>query len=199
MIKKPDNYNNLNGGWESITPGGHRCVVKEVKETVSEWDPSVKVVLISFDTANDDSQPQYFTNQYMNDSRDGKKWRGTKSYRIDSEYFDGQISKFVGALEASNDGVEFWKDGALDVAACKNKLIGVVFRGEDYNKSDGTVGYAVKPFYFCNFYKAQDEAVPEPKRQESSGADPTRFTPAWEAGFVNVPADGLKDEGLPFA
>lgn len=197
-IGKPKNYEELKGDWQPLAQGGHKCVIKEVRETVSEYDSSKTVVLISFDTAEEDQQPMYFTNLYLSDKRQDKKWRGTKSYFVESEYFEKQLSKFVGALEASNPDVHFWKKDELDVKACKNQRIGIVFRGKEYQKQDGSIGFTVEPFFFCDYDQAFDQDVPEVKKVERPAQAQAPASAPADEGFMDI-ADGLDDEGLPFS
>lgn len=190
MIKKPQNYDSLKNSFESLNAGGHKCVIMEVKE---DKDPNGKDILrISFDTANDDTQPKYFSNLYIKDTRPDKKWSysGQKTFWQDSEWFESNLSKMTGAIEKSNPDVEIWSNGVLDLAKLKGLKVGIVFGIEDYIKEDHSLGASCKPRYFCGYDEAFQQAIPKKKDAKPRAEAPTDF------GFVNVAEDD--EAGLPF-
>ena len=191
MIKKPENYEQLKNNYETLNAGGHRCVIKEVKESK---DPNGKdILVIYFDTAKDDTQPAFFTNAYLKDTRPDKKWSysGQRTFWKDSEWFDSNLAKMAGAIEKSNPDVSIWTDDTLDLAKLKNLKIGVVFGQEEYTKVDHTLGVSTKPRYFCGYDEAFDQQIP--KRKE---AKPSAEAPSVDFGFVDVAEDD--EAGLPF-
>lgn len=190
MIKKPQNYDSLKNSFESLNAGGHKCVIMEAKE---DKDPNGKDILrISFDTANDDTQPKYFSNLYIKDTRPDKKWSysGQKTFWQDSEWFESNLSKMTGAIEKSNPEVEIWNNGVLDLAKLKGLKVGIVFGIEDYIKEDHSLGASCKPRYFCGYDEAFQQAIPKKKDAKPRAEAPTDF------GFVNVAEDD--EAGLPF-
>ena len=190
MIKKPQNYDSLKNSFESLNAGGHKCVIMEAKE---DKDPNGRDILrISFDTANDDTQPKYFSNLYIKDTRPDKKWSysGQKTFWQDSEWFESNLSKMTGAIEKSNPDVEIWNNGVLDLAKLKGLKVGIVFGIEDYIKEDHSLGASCKPRYFCGYDEAFQQAIPKKKDAKPRAEAPTDF------GFVNVAEDD--EAGLPF-
>ena len=190
MIKKPQNYESLKNSFESLNAGGHKCVIMEAKE---DKDPNGRDILrISFDTANDDTQPKYFSNLYIKDTRPDKKWSysGQKTFWQDSEWFESNLSKMTGAIEKSNPDVEIWNNGVLDLAKLKGLKVGIVFGIEDYIKEDHSLGASCKPRYFCGYDEAFQQAIPKKKDAKPRAEAPTDF------GFVNVAEDD--ETGLPF-
>ena len=190
MIKKPQNYENLKNSFESLNAGGHKCVIMEAKE---DKDPNGRDILrISFDTADDDTQPKYFSNLYLKDTRPDKKWSysGQKTFWQDSEWFESNLSKMTGAIEKSNPDVEIWNNGVLDLAKLKGLKVGIVFGIEDYIKEDHSLGASCKPRYFCGYDEAFQQAIPKKKDAKPRAEAPTDF------GFVNVAEDD--ETGLPF-
>lgn len=198
MIKKPSNYDQLKEGYESLTPGGHKCVVKAAEE---KKDNNGKDILVFyFDTDILDAQPNFFGNRYLSDNRKDKKWpmTGQKTLWVDSEWFDSNLSKITGAIEKSNPSAQIWDaSGNLMLDSMKNKLIGIVFGQEEYTKADYTVGVAVKPRYFCGYDEAADQKVPEKKVSKNKPAPPPNAASALPE-WLDVKADNLADEGLPF-
>ena len=192
MIKKPQNYENLKNSFESLNAGGHKCVIMEAKE---DKDPNGRDILrVSFDTANDDTQPKYFSNLYIKDTRPDKKWSysGQKTFWQDSEWFESNLSKMTGAIEKSNPDVEIWNNGVLDLAKLKGLKVGIVFGIEDYIKEDHSLGASCKPRYFCGYDEAFQQAIPKKKDAKPRAEAPT----IGDYGFVNVAEEDT--EGLPF-
>ena len=73
---KPAGYEEAQvlGEYTPINLGGHKLVIMQVEEiTASNGNQYIKV---SFDTAKDDVQPNYYSNAYKNDTRDNKKQSG---------------------------------------------------------------------------------------------------------------------------
>lgn len=211
-MRIPNNYDkNANtGATERITPGGHKCVIKQVVETLSQ--AKKKMLVISLDTSAEDSQPKFYENRYLADQRPAneKKWGCNMYIGLENEYTEANLNRFLGAVEHSNPEVGEFKPGAdVDPREFKGLNVGVLFREEEYNNQDGEVRTAVKPAFWCNYNDAPDQKVPKPKLLQRAAADPTRITPPWAqaqtatvtpsaAGFFDVPADALEDEGLPF-
>ena len=190
-MNKPAGYEETQilGGYTPINLGGHKLVIMQVEEiTASNGNQYLKV---SFDTAKDDVQPNYYSNAYKNDTRDNKKWSGvTTIFPTDRE---GKTSKsfktFCTAVEHSNAGFKMvW--GEQFCNALKGKAVGGVFGEEEYIGNDGEVKTARKLFWFRGTDKVMDAEVP---------AKRTVDTPqqAGYDGFMNIP-DGVEDDGLPF-
>ena len=197
-MKKPNNYDSINvGNWTPVSVGGHKCVIKMVEELKTK--NGLEMLKVSFDMHNDDTQPAYFTNQYLSDKeakRENLAWRGVQYIVTDesTEYGSANLKRFLTAVEGSNEGfLVQW--GEQFTECLKNKKVGIIFRMEDYTKQDGTIGSSAKPFRFCYFDKAFEAQIPEPKKLEP--VTPTINDPSLaNEGFMKV--DPLTDEGLPF-
>ena len=189
MINKPKDYENIQIGGESMKAGGHKCVIKQLEETTSS--KGSQMLVIYFDTADEDIQPHFYMDRYISDKRPDKKWGGRFFLIPGGEYGPANLKRFVTAVEDSNDGFQAWDfSGALNMDAFKGTKVGLVFRKEEYTRDDGQYGVATKPFRWCNYETAYEQKEPEMKKQPPK-ADV-------DLGFLNVPADALEDEGLPF-
>lgn len=211
-MKIPNNYDrNANmGAAERLTPGGHKCVIKQVDETISK--SGKQMLEVSLDTSAEDAQPKFYENRFRADQRpvQEKRWGCVMYIVLEGEYAEQNLNRFLGAVEHSNPEVGEFKPGAdVDPREFKGLNVGVLFREEEYSNQEGEVRTAVKPAFWCNYNDAPDQKVPKPKLLPRSATDPTRITPAWAqaqtttvtpstAGFFDVPADALEDEGLPF-
>ena len=188
-MNKPAGYEEAQvlGEYTPINLGGHKLVIKQVEEvTASNGNQYLKV---SFDTAKDDVQPNYYSIAYKNDTRDQKKWSGVATIFPTDK--DGKTSKqfktFCTAVEHSNNGFKMvW--GEQFCNALKGKAVGGVFGEEEYIGNDGTVKTARKLFWFRGIDKVMDAEVPAKRTVE-----PQNESTDW----MNVP-DGVEDDGLPF-
>ena len=189
MIKKPANYDNYSSEFESLNLGGHKCIIKDVKEQRNQFGNMEFRVF--YDTAEEDVQPKFFSNKYLSDARENKNWpyNGSISWLIGNEWWEKNLNGFTHAVAESNPDAKIWgADDILDLAALKGLKIGVVFGREE--KSDPELRVYIKPRYVCSFDKAPDQKIPAVKVKGNAAPAATDY------GFVNVAEDD--DEGLPF-
>ena len=212
------------GGYERLTPGGHRCIIRNAAFKFSK--AGNYMLELEIDTANDDAQPQFFLNKYIADNQAGRDpvWRCTHRIIVDERVEDkdgklyglSNLKRLNTAVADSN--INFEVNDKFYVAAAdaenktsdplvmtnqrrfceqfKDKKIGVVFREEEYaDPVTAELRVSVKPFYICAYDKAEEQKVPDRKC-----ITPT-YAPAAGAngqeGFLQIP-DGLDDAGLPF-
>lgn len=192
-MNKPNNYDSTRSGGE-FTPielGGHRGIVKEVKETTSRSGKDM--VVVSIDFAAEDAQPKYFEEQYRNDTRDQKKWPYQAVQYIVTEDAEGNTSRsfksFCTNFEASNNCQVKWGDNWG--AQFKGKRIGVVY-GEVEEEYNGEIKTRRRIRWFCDDHKAAEQAIPQ--KQFYKGAKPA---PADSGDGPWMPTDFSEDE-LPF-
>lgn len=195
-MNKPKFYDEtpVLGEFTPINLGGHKLVIMKVEEvTASNGNQYIKV---SFDTAKDDTQPNYYSNAYKQDTRDNKKWSGvTTVFPTDK---DGKTSKsfktFCTAVEHSNAGFKMvWGDKFCD--ALKGKAVGGVFGEEEYVGNDGTIKTARKLFWFRGTDKVMDAEIPAKRELDDDTREKLEENTSND-GFMNIP-DGI-DEELPF-
>ena len=199
-MNKPKGFDDIQLG-TVLNAGGHKCVIKEVQETQSKSGKDMLIIL--FDTSEEDTQPNFYTNQFLADTEKPDReavWRGKQYLVTEGEYGPSNLKWFTTAVEDSNPGFEV-KWGKAFANCFKNQKVGIVFRLEDYTASSGELRTAVKPFRFCSYDKAPEQAVP--KRQEIPETQTQQslfdqFQNMAQEGFMQVP-DNLDDtEGLPF-
>ena len=196
---KPNGYEEVQACVEftPIALGGHKLVIKKLEEvTASNGNKYLKV---SFDTAQDDAQPNYYADQYKNDTRDTKKWGGVATlFPTDKE---GKTSKtfkqFCTSIERSNNSTIQW--GAGFEASIVGKKIGGVFGEEDYVGSDNTLKTARKLFWWCSLESVETAKVPKKRELSDDDYDKVADNGGFgtdKDGFMNIP-DNIADE-LPF-
>lgn len=197
-MQKPNNYNETQaqGEWIPVELGGHKMIIKQVSEKKSQSGKDMIVVL--FDFAPDDKQPNYFMDSFNNDTRQDKKWSNQATQYILTEDADGKCSRqfktFCTCVENSNPGFECWKNDQFDFAGIKGKKIGGVF-GEQMDFYNGEEKKKRVLRWFCSIDKVADATIPEISETKAYKERPTT-APASADGFMNIP-DGI-DEELPF-
>ena len=190
-FNKPQVYDEVQAGGDftPIALGGHKLVIKKLEECkASNGNSYLKV---SFDTAQDDKQPNYYAEQYKNDTRDNKKWGGVATiFPTDRE---GKTSKtfkqFCTSIERSNNSKIQW--GAGFEASIVGKVIGGIFGEEEYLNSMNEVKTARKLFWWRSTEGIANATVPEKRVLEQDAG-----TMVDKDGFMKIP-DSI-DEELPF-
>ena len=173
ILKKADNYDELqvNQDFERITLGGHKGIIKNVEEYTSEvtGNTSLKVTV---DTDKDDKQPNYFQEQYDNDTRDNKKWStGAIKYVSlkEDENCVKMLKAFITAVENSNNGFTYnWEK---DVDQLKGKKVGLVFGLEEYEDQEGKTKTATKLNQFRSLDKVEKIKIPKVRLLDKSLMD----------------------------
>lgn len=193
-MKKPNNYDSTqaSGDFTPLSTGGHHLIIKKVEE--SQTKTGKDMIVVAFDTAAGDSQPNYFSEQFASDIRPDKKWPRTGRQYIVTEDNDGNCSRsfktFITCVEKSNNGfVTQWGD---DFATqFKNKRIGGVF-GIVESEYQGKTTKRTELRWFCDDAKADTANVPDPKLLPNNNK--TVGVPA-PTDFMTVTGD---DDEIPY-
>lgn len=193
-MKKPNNYDSTqaSGDFTPLSTGGHHLIIKKVEE--SQTKTGKDMIVVAFDTAAGDSQPNYFSEQFASDIRPDKKWPRTGRQYIVTEDNDGNCSRsfktFITCVEKSNSGfVTQWGD---DFATqFKNKRIGGVF-GIVESEYQGKATKRTELRWFCDDAKADTANVPDPKLLPNNNK--TVGVPA-PTDFMTVTGD---DDEIPY-
>lgn len=170
MLKKPENYDQVEVKEFDFTPitlGGHRGIIKIAEEYTSpiSYNTSLKVTV---DTDKNDKQPNYFSEQFKNDTRPEKKWNnGAIKYVSlkDDENCVRMLKAFITSVENSNAGFKYdWNKG---VEQLNGKKIGLIFGLEEYNANDGAIKTVAKLTQFRSVDKVDEAKVPKVKTLNS--------------------------------
>ena len=196
-----------NKEWEQLAPGGHRLKIRKIEVTKSKRDQDMWIV--HFDTTDDDKQPNYYLNAYVNDSRADKVWQGRSWLVIDenacskdkngNDYFYGRanLSSFTEAIEKSNAYEVDWSEEYTSEAFAEqftDKLIGGVFFKEYYSNASGEARSTVKLKYFRGIKNVENAKIPAEVDRDPSPVPATGQSGA--EGFMQL-ADDI-EEGIPF-
>ncbi len=173
MITKPKMYDETNiiEEFEKINLGGHKGIIVKVEEYTSEFSgkTSLKVYV---DTSKDDNQPEYFKNQYKNDTRENKKYpNGAIKYVSlgEEETQVRMLKSFITSIENSNNG--FIYDWNKDIDQLKNKKVGLVFGLEEYQNDKGEIKAGTKLVQFRSLDKLSEVKIPKVKLLDGTFVD----------------------------
>ena len=170
MIKKPSNWDAvevMEFDYTKIELGGHKGIIMKAEEYTSPQSGKTSL-RVSADTAKDDKQPEYFTEQYKNDTRIDRKWSNSAIKYISLGEEENQVKMlkaFITAYENSN-GCQF--DWGKDWEQLKGKKIGLIFGQEEYTSQDGTTKLATKLNQFRSIDKVDNVQIPKVKLLDGS-------------------------------
>ena len=173
MIAKPKMYDEIevNLDFTPITVGGHKGIIMGVEEYTSELSGNTSLK-VSVDTAKNDTQPQYFTEQYKNDTRPDKKWSNNAIKYVSLKQDENcvrMLKAFITSVENSNDGFTYNWD--KDVDQLKGKNVGLVFGLEEYQDQEGEIRTATKLVQFRSLDKLNDIKIPRVKLVDGTMMD----------------------------
>lgn len=193
-MNKPEGYDDIKVNFETrerLSLGGHRCIVMKVIEKKSSTGK--EQLEIHLDTAPDDAQPMFFSNQFMQNGSGTWPCRvWITGYEEKESYGQRQLKAFHTAVEDSNASF-FIPWGPTYADSLKGKRVGVVF-GEEENEWNGRISTLTKPRYFRGILDVEQAEIPKKKTIRPETPEQPNVT---SEGFMQV-QDGLEDEGLPF-
>ena len=201
MLKKPEKYDDIqvNEDYTPIQLGGHKGIIMGVEEYTSpvSGNTSLKV---SVDTAKDDVQPNYFTEQYKNDTRDEKKWSNSAIKYVSLKEDDNcikMLKAFITAVENSNPG--FTYDWNKEIDQLKGKNVGLVFALEEYQNQQGEVKTIAKLNQFRSLDKIDNVKIPKVKLLNGTYVDYDDYTEhKEEQKSTSSDMIEITDDMLPF-
>lgn len=158
-----------------ISVGGHKGIIMKAEEYTSPQSGKTSLK-VSVDTSKDDKQPEYFTEQYRNDTRIDKRWNNSAIKYISLGEEENQVKmlkSFITAYENSN-GCQF--DWGKDWEQLKGKKIGIVFGQEEYISQDGTTKLATKLNQFRSIDKVDNVKIPKVKKLDGTYVDYEEYT-----------------------
>lgn len=204
MISVPHDYNQASAydgsGGPRLVPGGQVCkIVGARTETVNTQNGPKQKFVLAYDIAEGEFAG-YFDDQFKRAKEQdaGKaKWRGTYDCFIltnegkTNPWFKGMIA----CIDKSNEPFQCVVNGQLNEANLKGKLIGLLFRKEEYMGNDGKKKETVKACATRSVQTIREGnfEIPEPKLLQGNGGGRGTAPAAVPAGFTQV-----DDDELPF-
>ena len=201
MIKKPSNWDAVEVMEFDRTPielGGHKGIIMKAEEYTSDFSGK-KSLKVYVDTASDDKQPEYFREQYKNDTRIDRKWSNSAIKYISLGEEENQVKmlkSFITAYENSNNCQFDWNK---DWEQLKGKKIGIVFGQEEYISQDGTTKLATKLNQFRSIDKVDNVKIPKVKLLDGSYVDYEEYIERQDNPLSDFKNEmEISDDALPF-
>ena len=186
-MQKPSDFDEAReyGEQKPLESGGHILIIKKVEETTSSTGKAM--IIINFDTADRDKQPKYFKQRYDADTRQEKKWPGRVWQLVynDDGSTNPSFKTFITSVEKSNSSSFKVKWGDKFCDCFKDKLVGGVFRREQFVNNKGKTAWAVKCMGFRSV-AAIDEGVEIP---EDKYLNDNEYDKAHDYGGYPAPPD----------
>lgn len=165
-MRKIENFDSISavGNFDRPSGGGYVCIIKKVED-----DPKKEYLYLEFDIVE---------GKYKNYAADTAEHAGfwpLKGYRSYSSKSLGFFKAFIEAVENTNKNFT-WKWDESDLI---NKGVGIVFREEEYEKRDGSIGRKLNAVEFKTAAQIRNGefTVPEPKLLDrDQEAAPTQNT-----------------------
>ena len=193
-MNKPKNWESVKASTERVPlpKGGYIVKILDAKQVDTEWSSKLYV---SVDIV-DGEYRDFYANDYRSQTQEDKKWKGVLHQYIpkdDGSIKDGwtksSFKAMTDSIEVSNSGYHWdW-----DEAHLKGKVVGCLFRLEEWVMDDGREGWKAQPFKFVpvDTIKSGKFKVPadKPKKNKSD----TQAS-AFEENFEEVESD----DDLPF-
>ena len=204
MIKKPNNYDNVeinDFDFEVIELGGHKGIIMQAEEYTSPQSGKTSLK-VSVDTAKDDKQPNFFAEQYKNDTRIDRRWSNNAIKYIplgDEENQIRMLKSFITAYENSNN-CKF--AGDKDWNQLKNKKIGLVFGMEEYENQNGETRTTNRLRDFRSLDKIENVKIPKVKKIDGTYVELEEYSRTksdaqkMQEMFGSIPT--VDDKDLPF-
>lgn len=170
MIQIPNDYDNARAfdgkGGPTITVGGHICRILSAKMETAKTS-GAPMLVIAFDIAENSEFDGYYRAKHERAKgfNAEAKWQGVfrtnilNKQGLTNGYFKGLIT----SIEESNAGYNFKATGG-DEGTLKGKLVGFNFGEREYQKSDGTIGTVVEPFYAVGVKTVREGIQPPDKK-----------------------------------
>lgn len=198
-MQKPNSYDQVQalGEFTPIKAGGHKLKIMQVVEMTSKTGKPM--LRVSFDTADNDVQPNYFSDLYKRDTRQDRKWPNNGITYIMVEDFNGgdcsrAFKTFITSVEKSNTGFTTqW--GETFASQFRNRLVGGVF-GIQHDAYNGKETHRTNLRWFREIAEIEKAAIPDETETEAYKALKNSTPSAGTDGFMHIP-DGV-DEELPF-
>ena len=169
-MQKPKLYDKIEVMEFDYTPielGGHKGIIMKAEEYTSPQSGKTSL-RVSVDTAKDDKQPEYFAEQYKNDTRIDRKWSNSAIKYVPLGEEENQVKmlkSFITAYENSN-GCQF--DWGKDWNQLDGKNIGLVFGAEEYINQNGDLKLNNKLRDFRSLDKVDNIKIPKVKLLDGS-------------------------------
>ena len=167
-----------------ISLGGHKGIIMKAEEYTSDFSGK-KSLKVYVDTASDDKQPEYFREQYKNDTRIDRKYPNGAIKYVPLGEEENQVKMlkaFITAYENSNNCQFDWNK---DWEQLKGKKIGIIFGMEEYENQAGELKTVNKLREFRSIDKIDNIKIPKVKLLDGSYVDYDEYMESKEDNKTN--------------
>lgn len=204
-MQKPNGFDDVqtNNEWKPIELGGHYLRIMKAEERKNKNGGDMLVV--AFDFAPNDKQPNYFMDSFKADTREGKKWPNAGTKYINVNDYEGNCSRdfksFCTCVERSNAGFKINWDAKDFCAQFKGKLIGGNF-GLVENEYNGDIRKRAELRWWLETNRVDGAPIPKEKLLNASRPQPSGQAPVSgmaKAGMVQTAQPTNAEElDIPF-
>ncbi len=166
ILSKPSKYEEIEVNEFDYTPlslGGHKGIIKKVEEYTSDYSGNTSLK-VEVDTDKTDKQPEYFQEQFNNNTNATKRWPtgATKYVSLkEDETCVRMLKAFITAVENSNPNFKYnWEK---DIEQLNGKKIGLIFGLEEYEDNEGKLKTSTKLTQFRSIDKVDNAKIPKVK------------------------------------
>ena len=186
------NYNNsaaYDGSFERLPAGGHVCRI--LKAWVETTRNGSEQLVLALDIA-EGNFAGYYKKQFESKKASDPNAKWTCLFKQFALGTDGQTNPYfkglLKSIEESNAGYKWnWQEMSL-----ANKLVGMIFREEEFEASDGSIKTTIRPAFPRSVERIRNGVdVPEIKRLSGNG---NAFGSTMSNGGFTV----VDDSELPF-
>lgn len=180
-----------------ISVGGHKGIIMKAEEYTSPQSGKTSLK-VSIDTAKDDKQPEYFKEQYKNDTRIDKRWSNSAIKYISLGEEENQVKMlkaFITAYENSNNCQFDWNKNWEQLTG---KKIGLVFGMEEYESQDGSLKTNNKLREFRSIDKVDNVKIPKVKKLDNTYVDYEEYMNSKKINDAFESAIVYDNNDLPF-
>lgn len=186
MLKRPENWDQIEGvefgDYETLELGGHEIVIKNAYVyTGRTGNTSLK---IEVDIAGNDKQANFFQKQFDGNPSADKTWPNGACKYVSLKEEENCLKMFKGfttAVEKSNPGY-IWN---FDEKTLIGKKLCGVFGLEQYEKQDGTTGFATRLTQFRSLEKLSEVKIPKVRFLDGSSLDYEEYKEAQRVSNVH--------------
>ncbi len=202
-MQKPKLYDKIEVREFDFTPielGGHKGIIMKAEEYTSPQSGKVSLK-VSVDTAKDDIQPEYFAEQYKNDTRIDRKWSVSAIKYVPLGEEESQVKMLKGFITAYENSNNCQFDWSKDWEQLKGKKIGLVFGTEEYVNNVGEKKTNNKLRDFRSIDKIDNVKIPKVKLLDGTYVEYDKYIvsinkPNPFTEFENITE--ISDNDLPF-
>lgn len=167
-----DGVNPFTGESQQLPAGGYKCIIKSAKSEI--LSNGKEQLILAVDIAEGEYK-DFFTKKFneLKIANPEAKYPSGGIFRIFTEDYNDPnkaspiLAGVKTSLEVSNTNFK-WTN---DEKKLKDKKIGIVFAGEEFEAQDGSIKVAVKPKYPRAWDKVEEAEIPKVKELKKKSND----------------------------